>query len=43
LSALGVDDFTERVLLQEELLKDLVAVLLVQVASTTDAIRAYDS
>ena len=43
LGALSVNNLTEWVLLEEELFKYLVAVLLVNVASTTDAIRADDT
>jgi len=40
LSSLGVNDFTEGVLFQEELLEDIIAILFVQVASTSDSIRS---
>ena len=43
LSALCVNNLTEWVLLEEELFKYLVAVLLVNVAATTDGIRADDA
>jgi hypothetical protein len=43
LRSFGVNNFTEGVLVQEELLENLVAILLVKVASTTDAIGSNDS
>lgn len=42
LSSFGVDDISKWILFKEKLVKNLITVLTVHVASTTDFVRAYD-